>query len=133
MSRRFRICVAKGVRGRFRLSYGGGRSVPYFPKNSCECGVTKNRYGHNFQNIGSKINQRLLIGYEPMLICFGSDICPFEHSIYLFFLNEGQLRPLVTQPLTPPEAQKPKTFRVATFYAQKLSGRSARNRFSRQA
>ena len=26
------------------------------------------------------------------------------------------------------EAQKPKTFRVATFYAQKLSGRSARNR-----
>ena len=24
-----------------------------------------------------------------------------------------------------PEAQKPKTFRVATFYAQKLSGRSA--------
>ena len=32
-----------------------------------------------------------------------------------------------------PEAQKPKTFRVATFYAQKLSGRSARNRFSRQA
>ena len=24
------------------------------------------------------------------------------------------------------EAQKPKTFRVATFYAQKLSGRSAR-------
>ena len=31
------------------------------------------------------------------------------------------------------EAQKPKTFRVATFYAQKLSGQSARNRFSRQA
>ena len=31
------------------------------------------------------------------------------------------------------EAQKPKTFRVATFYAQKLSRRSARNRFSRQA
>ena len=30
------------------------------------------------------------------------------------------------------EAQKPKTFRVVTFYAQKLSGRSARNRFSRQ-
>ena len=26
-----------------------------------------------------------------------------------------------------PEAQKPKTFQVATFYAQKLSGRSARN------
>ena len=36
------------------------------------CGVQKNRYGHNFQNIGSII--RLLIGYEPTLICFGSDI-----------------------------------------------------------
>ena len=35
--------------------------------------------------------------------------------------------------MLPPEAQKPKTFRVATFYAQKLSRRSARNRFSRQA
>ena len=33
----------------------------------------------------------------------------------------------------PQEAQKPKTFRVATFYVQKLSGRSARNRFSWQA
>ena len=31
------------------------------------------------------------------------------------------------------EAQKPKTFRVATFYAQKLSGRSARKCFSGQA
>ena len=31
------------------------------------------------------------------------------------------------------EAEKPKIFRVATFYEQKLSGRSARNRFSRQA
>ena len=28
------------------------------------------------------------------------------------------------------EAQNPKTFRVATFYMQKLSGRSARNHFS---
>ena len=33
----------------------------------------------------------------------------------------------------PAEAQKPKTFRVETFYAQKLSGRSARKRFSGQA
>ena len=32
-----------------------------------------------------------------------------------------------------PEAQKPKTFRVATICAQKLSGQSVRNRFSRQA
>ena len=31
------------------------------------------------------------------------------------------------------EAQKPKTFRVATFYAQQLSGRSAQNRFSQKA
>ena len=31
------------------------------------------------------------------------------------------------------EAQEPKTFQVATFYAQKLSGQSARKRFSRQA
>ena len=30
------------------------------------------------------------------------------------------------------EEQKPKTFRIATFYAQKLSGRSARNGFSLQ-
>ena len=32
------------------------------------------------------------------------------HKLFIFFTN---LRP---------EAQKPKTFRVATFYAQKLSG-----------
>ena len=31
------------------------------------------------------------------------------------------------------EGQKPKTFRIATFYAQKLSRQSARIRFSRQA
>ena len=36
--------------------------------------VAKNKHGHNFQNIGSKLNQRGLIDYEPMLICFGSDI-----------------------------------------------------------
>ena len=35
------------------------------------------------------------------------------------------------QEMVEAEAQKPRTFRVATFYAQKLSGRSARNRFSR--
>ena len=29
------------------------------------CGVQKNRYGHNFQNIASKMNQRLVIGYDP--------------------------------------------------------------------
>ena len=31
------------------------------------------------------------------------------------------------------EAKKPKTFRLAASHAQKLSGRSAQNRFSRQA
>ena len=39
----------------------------------------------------------------------------------------------VTHPHPHPEGQKPKTFRVATFYTQKLSRRSARNRFSWQA
>ena len=34
----------------------------------------KNKYGHNVQNIGSKMNQRLVIGYDPTLIRFGSDI-----------------------------------------------------------
>ena len=38
--------------------------------------------------------------------------------------------PLEFGPGCCPEAQKPKTFRVETFYAQKLSGRSARNRFT---
>ena len=33
-----------------------------------------NKHGHNFQNIGSEMNQRLRIGYEPTLIRFGSDI-----------------------------------------------------------
>ena len=36
--------------------------------------VTKNKHGHNFQNFGSKLNQRGLIDYEPTLIQFGSDI-----------------------------------------------------------
>ena len=36
--------------------------------------VTKNKHGHNFQNIDSKMNQRWVIDYDPMLIRFGSDI-----------------------------------------------------------
>ena len=28
------------------------------------CGVKKNRFGHNFQNIGSKMNQRWVIDYD---------------------------------------------------------------------
>ena len=34
----------------------------------------KNKYGHNFQNIASKTNQRGLIVYEPTLIRFGAEI-----------------------------------------------------------
>ena len=53
----------------------GGRSWPYFQqKNQLKWAVTKNRYGHNFQNIAFKLNQRGLIVYEPTLIQFGSDI-----------------------------------------------------------
>ena len=32
---------------------------------------------------------------------------------------------LMPSPILTPEAQKPKTFRIAAFYAQKYSGRSA--------
>jgi len=53
----------------------GGRSWPYFQKkNQLKWAVAKNSPGHNFQNIASKLNQRGLIVYEPMLIQFGSDI-----------------------------------------------------------
>ena len=37
------------------------------------------------------------------------------------------------RPTSWPEAQKPKTFQIATCYVQKLSGPSAWNRFSQQA
>ena len=64
-------------------------------------GVARNRYNHNVQNIGSTMNQRLLIGYEPTLICCGSDILKIATvSLFCntaiwsnFFGNEGQLRP----------------------------------------
>ena len=49
----------------------------------------------------------------------------FENIMYSCIFNY-EIRPIT------PEAQKPETFREATFYAQKLSERSARNRFSRQ-
>ena len=53
----------------------GGRSWPYFQKkNRPKWAVKKNSYGHNFQSIASKLNQRGLIVYEPMLTQFGSDI-----------------------------------------------------------
>ena len=62
----------EGISGRVT----GGRSLPYLKKNSCKCGVKKNRYCHNFQNIASKMNQRWVIDVDvdPTLIRFGSDI-----------------------------------------------------------
>ena len=44
----------------------------------------KNRYCHNFQNIGSKINQRLLLVYEPTLIRFGSYILKIA-TVFVFW------------------------------------------------
>ena len=51
----------------------GGRSLPYFQKKTVNT-VLKNRYGHNFQNIASKTNQRWVINYDKPLIHFGTDI-----------------------------------------------------------
>ena len=71
-------------------------------------GVQKNKHGHNFQNIGSKMNQWLLIGYEPTLNRLGSDILKIATVLVFldttnmhFFRNEGQLRRPLTWPLTP--------------------------------
>ena len=66
----------------------------------------KNRYGHNFQNIGSTMNERLFIGYEQTLIGCGSDILTVsffltqQFSSY-FFWNEGQHQLPVTRLETP--------------------------------
>ena len=46
--------------------------------------VAKNKHGHNFQNIGSKLNQRGLRDYEPTLIRFGSDILKIV-AVLVFF------------------------------------------------
>ena len=45
--------------------------------------VKKNKHGHNFQDIGSKMNQRLVIVYDPTLIRFGSNI--LKIVAYLLF------------------------------------------------
>ena len=42
------------------------------------------KYGHNFQNIGSKLNQRGLIDFEPTLIQFESDILKIV-AVSVFF------------------------------------------------
>ena len=69
-----------------------GRNLPYFPKKN-----TKNRYGHNCQNIASKMNQRWVIDYDPTLIRFGSDILKLAamlvflapHFSFFFFWKIG--------------------------------------------
>ena len=43
--------------------------------------VKKNKHGHNFQNIASKMNQRWVIDYDPTLIRFGSDILKIWHRV----------------------------------------------------
>ena len=60
---------------RMRLKLRAAEVDPIFKKkNQLKLAVTKNRYGHNFQNIASKTNQRGLIVSEPTLIQFGADI-----------------------------------------------------------
>ena len=44
----------------------------------------KEKAQHNFQNIDFKMNQRLLIGYEPTLIRFGSEILKIV-AVFIFF------------------------------------------------
>ena len=46
--------------------------------------VSKNRYGHNFQNIASQTNQRWLMNYEKPLIHFGIDILKIV-AVFVFF------------------------------------------------
>ena len=59
----------------FQAELRAAEVYPIFQKKKkLKWAVTKNKYGHNFQNIASKTNQRGLIVYEPTLIQFGSDI-----------------------------------------------------------
>ena len=52
---------------------------------------------------------------------------PVSLSLYFDQMSERSNVFRTAMQYSDAEAQKPKTFRVATFYAQKLSGRSARN------
>ena len=81
----------------------------------------KNRYGHNFQNIASKLNQRGLIVYEPTLIQFGAAYLENCGRIYFF----GRLIILLTDPILShsPNFGRPKqgqTFVVPTFHIHLL-------------
>ena len=72
----------EGISGRVM----GDQSLPYFQqKNSCECGVQKNKHGRNFQIIASKTNQGWVINYDKPLIHFGTDIVKI--LAVLVFLN----------------------------------------------
>ena len=48
------------------------------------CGVKKNKHGHNFQNISSKMNQRWVIVYDATLIQFESDFLKIV-AVSVFF------------------------------------------------
>ena len=61
-------------------------------------------------------------------ICVKGFICWYCHSLLL----PHSIFPLTTMCTSFSEAQKPKTFWIATFFTQKNSRRSAWNRFSRQ-
>ena len=42
----------------FQAELGAAEADPHLKKNdNRKCGATKNRYGHNCQNIASKVNQ----------------------------------------------------------------------------
>ena len=58
---------------------------PIFQEKQLKFGVQKNKQGHNFQNIGSKMNQRWVIDYDPTLIRFGSYI--LKIATMVIFLN----------------------------------------------
>ena len=69
MDSAFRISIWKGGTkffDRVLVAWSQSRATKYDPLAKL-WGVQKSRYGHNFQNISSKMNQRLLIGYEPKL------------------------------------------------------------------
>ena len=57
----------------FQADLGAAEVYPNFQKKSVFA-VSKNRYGHNVQNIVSKTNQRWIINYDKPLIHFGTDI-----------------------------------------------------------
>ena len=76
MSRRFRICLAKGGRGCLRPSYRRPKLTLISKKSK------KYRYGRNFQNITS--NERWIIGFSYVMSHFGTDILKIM-ALFLFW------------------------------------------------